>query len=65
MKTLTFEEMKERFPIKWYYDGSKFIETFHLSDEGSDICKTYEECLAETIDTQVKARDKELNLQMK
>ena len=61
MKTLTFEEMKERFPIKWYYDGSKFIETFHLSDEGNGICNTYEECLAKTIDTQVKARDKELN----
>lgn len=61
MKTLTFEEMKERFPVKWYYDGSKFIETFHLSDQGSDICNTYEECLAKTIDTQVKARDKELN----
>ena len=61
MKTLTFEEMKERFPIKWYYDGSKFIETFHLSDEGNGICNTYEECLTKTIDTQVKARDKELN----
>lgn len=61
MKTLTFEEMKERFPVKWYYDGSKFIETFHLSDEGNDICNTYEGCLAKTIDTQVKARDKELN----
>lgn len=61
MKTLAFEEMKERFPIKWYYDGSKFIETFHLSDEGNDICNTYEECLAKTIDAQVNARDKELN----
>lgn len=61
MKTLTFEEMKERFPVKWYYDGSKFIETFHLSDEGNGICNTYEECLAKTIDTQLKARDKELN----
>lgn len=61
MKTLTFEEMKERFPVKWYHDGSKFIETFHLSDEGNDICNTYEECLAKTIDTQLKARDKEIN----
>lgn len=61
MKTLTFEEMKERFPIKWYYDGAKFIETFHLSDEGNGVCNTYEECLAKTIDTQLKARDKELN----
>lgn len=61
MKTLTFEEMKERFPVKWHYDGSKFIETFHLSDEGNGICNTYEECLAKTIDTQMKARDKELN----
>ena len=54
MKTLTFEEMKERFPIVWQWrpwqDGGVFVETFCAEESIEYICETELECLNKTLD---------------
>lgn len=54
MKTLTFEEMKERFPVVWQWrpwqDGGIFVETFCTKESIGHICETQLECLNKTLD---------------
>lgn len=54
MKVLTFEEMKERFPVVWQWrpwqDGGIFVETFCVQEYTGNICETELECLNKTLD---------------